>query len=70
MSAIIYPSSKKEIKHKWLKLPDTPTPWVKLPKQLGGRKVNVLDEFISKTCKCGDHSSRILILDCDHMCGM
>lgn len=68
MSAIIYPSSNGEIRHEWIKLPDVPTNWVKLPKQLGGRKVNVCEEFISKNCKCGNHPSRVLILDCDYMC--
>lgn len=68
MSAIIYPSHKGETKHAWLKLPETPTNWVRLPKQLGGRKVNVVDEFIATSCKCGNHPSKILILDCDYMC--
>ena len=57
-----------DIRNFFIKLPDTRTPWVKLPKELGGKKVNVIDEFIAKSCKCCNHQSRILILDCDYMC--
>ena len=51
----------------WSTLP-IPSTWVKLPKELGGKKVNVLDDFRSSSCKCGKHSARILILDRNYVC--
>ena len=41
--------------------------WIKLPKQLGGRRVNILDSFVARSCKCGKHPANVMILDCDYM---
>ncbi len=41
--------------------------WMKLPKELGGRKVNVKEVFTAKVCKCGKHPAKIYILNCDFM---
>ena len=42
--------------------------WIKLPKTLGGTKVNITESFIAKACKCGgNHSAKVMLLDCEYM---
>ena len=42
--------------------------WIRLPNTLGNRKVNVLETFIAKNCKCEKHPAKVFILDCEYMC--
>ena len=37
--------------------------WIDLPPELGGQRVNVLDVFMAKVCKCGLHPAKVLILE-------
>ena len=37
--------------------------WIQLPKQLGGVRSNVLDQFVS-LCQCGKHTTTVYILNC------
>lgn len=41
--------------------------WIKLPPELGGRKVEITETFIARICKCGKHPAKVLILKRDYI---
>lgn len=41
--------------------------WLKLPKELGGKKVQVEEIFTAKVCKCGKHPAKVFILESDYI---
>lgn len=43
---------------------DEATPqWIRLPKELGGKRAKVIDNFVAKQCICNKHPARVYILD-------
>jgi hypothetical protein len=40
--------------------------WIKLPKQLGGKKSKVVDSFIC-TCYCNKHKTELYVLEADYV---
>ena len=55
----IYKSENKVIIGKFSK------EWIKTPKQLGSRKLKVVDEF-ETMCNCGKHTTTLYILEKDY----
>ena len=44
-------------------LGDSDKKWIQLPKQLGGKRVDVIEKIKNTMCKCGKHITDIYILD-------
>jgi hypothetical protein len=42
---------------------ETKKVWIKLPKELGGKKANVKETIKSVPCKCGKHTTDVYLLD-------
>lgn len=41
--------------------------WLKLPKELGGKRVNIQEIFTAKVCKCGKHPAKVFVLERDYI---